>query len=176
MKTAFFLIVSGLLYGCSVPQLPSSFTPITRIISNESDYTVLIKSYFNQANNPRLDTLVEISLSPGEKHTAEAVYAFHEMQYSVQEGLIETLVSVDSVVVIFDSEKYQVHCLVVNPNCNVDKLDRKIILSDPVTNDLEHLGYDLEKNGENNREWIYTISNQDYGDAVNCNGHPRCNE
>ncbi len=141
------LICFIFLTGCTDRGTTPSSTKITRIIKNESDYPVLIKSYFNQPDPP-LDTVAEINLNTGESHSATGFYVSGPLTSSrVEEGLIETLVSVDSVVVVFDNEKYQVHCLVLNPNCNVDKLDRKIILSDPSTNDLEHLGYDLEKNG-----------------------------
>ena len=161
--------------GCSTPQLPSSFTNITRTISNESGHRIKIKSYFNQVNPP-IDTIVQINLKNDESHTAKGVYAFTEMQYAVSEGLIETIVSVDSVVVVFDNEKFDIHCSsLIYLNCSVNSFARNIILDNPdsFTSGISR-GYTLQSMSKGSIEWVYTITELDYEDAIDCKGDPRC--
>ena len=44
--------------------------------------------------------MIQIILTKGESHTVEGIYAFHEVRYGVQEGLMETEGYTDSVAFI----------------------------------------------------------------------------
>ena len=152
-------LISVSFFSWGIPQLPSSFTNLVRTISNESGHQARIVTYFNQYD-PSLDTIVQIDLRDGESHTLEGIYAFTEVQYRLQESLIETYVFVDSVVVIFDSEKSDVHCLEITKNSYSE---------DSV------IGLISYSNGSVDMQEIkHIISREDHENAKDCNGHPRC--
>ena len=166
MKIAFSLIILILtiLVNCTERGISKVISlKLTRIISNESTHEIIVRSHFNQYD-PLLDSIVQIELKSGEKYTTTGEFSAQNLIHLevFSNAYIETSRSVDSVIVIFDNEKYQIYCNKFIPNgCPEGSIPSKLIIP-------------LPESYHNGDEILFAISEQDYKNAKDCNGHPKC--
>ncbi len=156
MKKLFVIVLSLVVSACGTGEPGDQAYDVTRVIQNKSGYDVHIKSYYNEKNNFKVK---EYSIKNGQEYVEEALF--------ISEGIgggipttneMEWKGTVDSVIVTFDTLRFQKHCTV--PEIGCVEYERRIILDE--IGSLVSGGYTQNRYDYN---FVYIIAQEDFDNA-----------
>ena len=168
----------------SCTEIGDTYYHITRTIRNESGREIKIISYFKESFSSEygIDTVI-IDLIDGADHSVYGDFTSIRAKAPLSSAPIESIHSADSVVVVFDSTKYEVHCNIffmpTPANCT-SSIEENIIISSPssihggANVPPEELGYHVENANFNVGEWVYIFTDKHYKNAEDCAGTHYC--
>ena len=167
MKHILLLFAVWLFYSCTDTgkDVPVNYQ-ISRRINNASGVDVQISSYVNSLHGSEMKKYI---VENGEEYIENGAFLIPEnVGGGVPETEIEWTGSIDSTIVIFNELKFQLHCSDLSIDGSTT-YDRSIVLG-LVGTSLKNRGYELVKAQGNYREYLYTITKEDYENAEDCNG------
>ncbi len=166
MKYIYTLFLISLFYSCTDRGKDISVNyQITRKIINTSGVDAEIRSYFNSSYDNKIQ---KYTIKNGQEFVENGTFLIpEEVGGGRPETDIEWTGSVDSIIVIFNGNKFQRHCSYLSTE-DCATLERCIIM-DLVSTSEKNRGYNLVESHGNYREYHYIITKEDYENAEDCN-------
>jgi hypothetical protein len=156
MKKILIILILYTLSGCTGGEPGWQGYEVTRVVQNNSGYNVHIKSYYKEYFDSKVE---EYSIDNGKEYKEKGLFD------SAEKGSdeIECVGTVDSVIVTFDTMRFQKHCTEFVEGCV--EFERRIILDD--LRGLTSAGYTRNKS---DYVFVYTITKEDYDNAEDIGG------